>query len=347
MEDASLDGERERAVRASVERRGGIPPLVRMVLAVAMLALALWYARPTAVLAMLRDVHGATFLLALAVAIASNLVSALRWAAIARAMGLIAPNGALVAFYGRGMAANTVLPGAVLGGDVLRGYALHRLGNPIRESALSVLVDRASGLWVLCALSLVVVLGIAAMHAMGHRVATPLRGDELATSALVLALACALPFLAPRMQPRPGVRATLARLTQRVVNTLAQIRPALPRLLLMSVVVQLLSAAALCLYARSVGAEIALSVALAAAAPIFVMAALPIGYSGFGTRELAAVAVLAVASVPADAATATGLLYGIGGLLQGMLGAAFFVVPLRAGDPPHRKESSPVRRVDP
>lgn len=111
---------------------------------------------------------------------------------------------------------------------------------------------------------------------------------------------------------------------------LSQLRPALPRLLMMSVAVQLLSAVALWLYARAVSADLALPVALAAAAPIFVMAALPIGYAGFGTRELAAVVVLAVAGVPADAAAATGLLYGIGGLLQGVLGAVFFLVPLGA-----------------
>jgi hypothetical protein len=149
------------------------------------------------------------------------------------------------------------------------------------------------------------------------------------------------------MQPQP-VRRTQPSLIQRVADAIAQLRPALLWLLLMSVAVQLLSAIALWLYARSAGADIALPVMLAAAAPIFVMAALPIGYAGFGTRELAAVAALAVAGVPAGAAATTGLLYGIGALLQGVLGAAFFVVPLGGGEPgSHHREPVVVRRRDP
>jgi uncharacterized membrane protein YbhN (UPF0104 family) len=323
-DEASLrDASRPRTLRT----------LFRIAIAVALLAIVLWYARPAAVLDALRDVDPATFLLALAFAIASNIASAFRWAAIARAMGLRAPNVPLAGFYARGMAANTVLPGAVLGGDVLRGYALHRLGNPLQESALSVLVDRASGLWVLCALSLVAVLGMGVAQASSEALATRIGRGDLVLAAWLLALACALPPLALRLRrgaSTPGALDALARRTQRMRCALSQLRPALPRLLMMSVAVQLLSAVALWLYARAVSADLALPVALAAAAPIFVMAALPIGYAGFGTRELAAVVVLAVAGVPADAAAATGLLYGIGGLLQGVLGAVFFLVPLGA-----------------
>jgi hypothetical protein len=318
--------------RPNVERRGRRRTLVRVVLAIAMLLIVLWYARPAAVLDTLRGVHGPTFLLALAVAVASNVASALRWAAIARAMGLHAPTHALVAAYAQGMAANTVLPGAILGGDVLRGYALHRLGNPLHESALSVFVDRASGLWVLGALSLVAVLGIAAMQSAGYSINSPVRSQDLAGAALLVALACVLPLLAlgrGATKRVPALGNAWARRIRRVASALAQLRPALPGLLLLSVVVQVLSAAALWLYARSIGAQVSLPVALAAAAPIFVMAALPVGYAGFGTRELAAVAVLAVANVAAEAAAATGLLYGMGGVLQGVIGVAFFLVSTR------------------
>jgi uncharacterized membrane protein YbhN (UPF0104 family) len=312
--------------------------LLRITIAVALLAAVVWYARPAAVLDALRAVDPAAFLLALAVAIASNIASAFRWAAIARAMGLRAPNAPLVGFYAQAMAASTVLPGAVLGGDVLRGYALHRLGNPLQEGALSVLVDRLSGLWVLCALSLVAVLGIAAASAVGAGVGPDPRGDALIWAVLVLALACAMPFLAARLRPGParvGFFEQIGRRTKRIESALSHLRPALPRLLAMSVVVQVLSAAAFWLYGRSVGADIALPVALAAAAPIFVMAALPIGYGGFGTRELAAVVVLAVAGVPADAAAGTGLLYGIGALMQGVLGAVLFLHPTGAQEAQH------------
>ncbi len=56
------------------------------------------------------------------------------------------------------------------------------------------------------------------------------------------------------------------------------------------------------------------------------MAALPVGVAGFGTRELAAAAVLGAAGVGTDQAVATGLLYGVLGVIQGVLAAPLFLV---------------------
>jgi uncharacterized membrane protein YbhN (UPF0104 family) len=61
-------------------------------------------------------------------------------------------------------------------------------------------------------------------------------------------------------------------------------------------------------------------------APIFIMAALPMGFAGFGTRELGAVVVLGFLGVPADQATAASLLYGLTAVMQGVLGAPLFLV---------------------
>ena len=54
--------------------------------------------------------------------------------------------------------------------------------------------------------------------------------------------------------------------------------------------------------------------------------ALPLGVAGFGTRELAAVAVLGLAGAAPDAAFATGLLYGVLGVLQGIAAAPLFLI---------------------
>src|SRR5262249_33986180 len=105
---------------------------------------------------------------------------------------------------------------------------------------------------------------------------------------------------------------------------LQQARPALVASIWQSFGVQLLSAAALWICALAVGVSLSLPVLLAAGAPIFIMAALPIGGAGFGTRELAAVIVLGFAGVPSGQAIATGLLYGIAGVVQGVLAAPLF-----------------------
>src|SRR5258708_37275262 len=57
------------------------------------------------------------------------------------------------------MTLNVVLRGATVSGDLLRGYQLaQQQGNPLLRSGLSVLLDRLSGLWILCAASLVSLL---------------------------------------------------------------------------------------------------------------------------------------------------------------------------------------------
>ena len=100
------------------------------------------------------------FALAVLVAISGNLLSVTRWALIARALGLVAPMPRLILMYARGITTNMVLPGAMLSGDLLRSVQLSRLGNPFGSSALSVFLDRFSGLWMLCGLSLLSTLGL-------------------------------------------------------------------------------------------------------------------------------------------------------------------------------------------
>ncbi len=65
---------------------------------------------------------------------------------------------------------------------------------------------------------------------------------------------------------------------------------------------------------------------LAAAAPIFIMGAMPLGWGGFGARELSAVVVLGALGVAPEQATVTALLYGISMVLQGVFAAPLFLV---------------------
>jgi uncharacterized membrane protein YbhN (UPF0104 family) len=267
-----------------------------------------WYADPQALAVQLQAVEGKWFALGLAASIVSNVISAARWAAIARALGMAAPLPATLASYFRGMTMNVLLPGATVSGDLLRGYELSRQGNPLLRAGLSVLLDRLSGLWVLCAMSLAALL-VALALAM-------LVWD--ATLALYLAglvVALALPWL-----PIP-----YARWEQVRREALASGGPVFSSIWL-SVLVQVFSAAALWLFAFAAGLDLTYPVMFAAAAPIFIMGAMPLGWGGFGARELSAVVVLGVLDVMADQATATALLYGISAVLQGVLAAPLFLV---------------------
>lgn len=248
------------------------------------------------------------FALGLAASIVSNVVSAARWAAIVRGLGLVAPLANAVASYFRGMTMNVLLPGATVSGDLLRGYELAKSGNPPLRSGLSVLLDRLSGLWVLCAMSL-----LALIAALSLQMLSPDRA--VALYIIGLAAAVALPWI-----PLPVKRWEQARR-----DAMQSGGPVLGSLWL-SVLVQVFSAAALWLFGFAAGVQLTYAVMLAAAAPIFIMGALPLGWGGFGARELSAVVVLGALGVTADQATATALLYGISALVQGTLAAPLFLL---------------------
>src|SRR5204863_9885327 len=129
------------------------------------------------------------FALAIRSSVVSNIFSAARWAAIARGLDMRAPLGAAVRMYFRGMTMNVLFPGATVSGDLLRGYQLaQQQGNPLLRSGLSVLLDRLSGLWILCAASLVsllVALAIGLVHG----------GKEIWAYLAGLLVALALPWL--------------------------------------------------------------------------------------------------------------------------------------------------------
>ena len=294
-----------------------------------MLTLVLWYADPLALWAKLRSADLRLVALAVLVSALANLLSALRWAHIACGLGLTAPRGRLILMYARGITTNMLLPGATLSGDVLRSVQLSRLDNPFMRSALSVLLDRLSGLWVLCALSLLAAAGVALWNASPDG-GVAIARRELTLYLLLLAAVTAAPFI-----PLPfgalerssvSVVASWAARWERLRQQVRQARPALVASLWQSLAVQFLSAGSLWIGSLALGVSLSYPVMLAAAAPIFIMAALPIGVAGFGTRELAAVLVLGFAGVPGDQATATALLYGLAAVLQGIAAAPLFLV---------------------
>jgi glycosyltransferase 2 family protein len=252
-------------------------------------------------------------------AVVSNIFSAARWAAIGRGLRLVAPLGAALAMYFRGMTMNVLLPGATVSGDLLRAYQLSRLDhNALLRAGASVLLDRLSGLWILCACSLAA-LDVALVVGL-----VPLT-SSVGTYVVALILALALPWL-----PLPHDRLENARR-----QALAS-RGALVRSAWLSVLVQVFSAAALWLCGYAAGVPLSYPVMLAAAAPIFIMGAVPLGWGGFGAREAAAVVVLGTLGVPPEQATATALLYGVSAVLQGIAAAPLFLVRSEAADAPRR-----------
>ena len=295
--------------------------LLRGLLGGALLVAVIALADPARVLAQLRQAHVGWLLAGLAAAVASNVVSALRWRALARWLGADVSVRDATRWYFQAIGLNALLPGAVLGGDLYRAVVLRRAGQATLASSWSVVLDRVSGLWMLCAIG-----GLGA--ALCANVLAPwLRLPAGAFAALMLAgtaLWLATPWTLPALLRRWGVR-WLAPL-----RAAAQ-RPDFNRQMgwqaLASAAVQVLSAAALAGGGLALGVQLPLAAWAFAIAPVFLMAALPVSVGGWGTREAAAVASLAPFGVAAPAAVGVGVIYGLYQLAQGAMGALAFGLP--------------------
>ena len=311
--------------------------LIRGLLGLALLAAVLALADPARVAAQLRQAQPGWLLAGLAAGIASNLVSALRWRALAQWLGAPVSARDACRWYFQAIGLNALLPGAVVGGDFYRAVMLRRASHAtatVLAPGWSVVLDRVSGLWMLCAIGGLGAAACADVLAPWLRLpAGAFAALMLAGTLLWLALPWALPWLLARS--RGGWLAPLRA---------AAARPDWRRQLiwqaLASAAVQVLSALALA------GGGLALGVALPAAvwawaiAPVFLMAALPVSVGGWGTREAAAVAALAPFAVVAPAAVGVGVIYGVYGLAQGALGALAFGLPRGADGAVKRDDES-------
>ena len=295
--------------------------LLRGLLGGALLVAVIALADPARVLAQLRQAHVGWLLAGLAAAVASNVVSALRWRALARWLGADVSVRDATRWYFQAIGLNALLPGAVLGGDLYRAVVLRRAGQATLASSWSVVLDRVSGLWMLCAIG-----GLGA--ALCANVLAPwLRLPAGVFTLLMLAgtaLWLMLPWVLPALLRYGGVR-WLAPLRA------AAERPDFNRQMgwqaLASAAVQVLSAAALAGGGLALGVQLPLAAWAFAIAPVFLMAALPVSVGGWGTREAATVAALAPFGVAAAAAVGVGVIYGLYALVQGAMGALAFGLP--------------------
>ena len=293
----------------------------------ALLGAVAYFADPAALWARLRADDGRWLLAGLAAAIASNVVSAWRWRALAQWLGAPMRWPDALRWYFQAIGLNALLPGAVVGGDVYRAVVLQRSGQGKAAASLSVLLDRFSGLWMLCA------IGAIGAALSANALAPVLRISPAALQVLMLlgtALWIALPWLLLWWLGQRQA-ASLPGWLQPLLQAAA--RPDFNRQMLVqagsSALVQLLSAAALALGGLALGIHLGLAAWAFAMAPIFLMAALPVSVGGWGTREAASAAALAPFGVPAALAVGVGLIYGVYALVQGALGAIAFGLPSR------------------
>lgn len=310
--------------------RAPLRAAARTVLALALLLLFLGWADPSQVGRRLAGADASWLALGLLLAILSNVASALRWRELARWLGAPVSVRWALRTYFRAISVNALLPGAVVGGDVFRAHALTRERLPLAEAALSVMVDRLGGLWLLVALGLAALawgLGFGNLDGVLPQRGLPTPPALVAaclTGALV-ALPFALLAWGRRHAPPPAEDTRWHRrlwALARRTGAMAQCG----RQVLGSVAVQVLSVGALAAAGQALGVGLPCWAYAVGAVPTFLMAALPVSFGGWGTREAGAAVAFGALGVAAPQAVGMALLYGLGTLCQALIGAASWLL---------------------
>lgn len=284
---------------------------IRLVFSLILLSLIAWAVDGAELLRRLANADYSLFALAVLLGILANIVSAWRWLIIARHLGLTATAGTLLPAYGRGVALNTVLPGATLGGDAYRTIALQRLGNPMLKAAASVALDRLSGLWALFLISWLAWL----LLALGTEdTVAPVTLHAHLTG---IALAVGTPFIARTLSRRLPISSH--KLPARLLHLLSETARLAHITFVSSAIVQFATIAALWAALLAVTPEVPFLYLVAISAPVFLATALPVSIGGYGTREAAMATYYSLAGLPADVAVAGALLHGLAITAQGIL----------------------------
>jgi glycosyltransferase 2 family protein len=263
--------------------------------------------------------------LALAIYLVAQGISAVRWAALARPIGIKTPFKDILRYYLIGMFFNLFAPGTV-GGDVSRVYYLvrdeqaHAKGRGVTtvHAAMSVLMDRAIGMVVL------VWLGAAGLLLFpAYPIPATVRTVTLLLALAFLVGALSVPLLR-RLLPEDGHQLVVKlRLALRSYRT--QWR-ALGAATLLSVAVHLIQAWMHVAMGRALDLDLPFSFCIIVYPLVGTFAAIPISVNGLGLREGGYVFLLAVIGIGTEKGVAFGILLFLIVALDSLLGGLLFLL---------------------
>jgi glycosyltransferase 2 family protein len=291
---------------------------VRLLGSATLLAVLIWRVDLAQVARTLAGVCWWWWLGALLCYVASQVVSSLRWQALAVPLGFHRPLRDYVSLYFVGAFFNLLLPTSV-GGDVVRAWYLDAGSGKRWPAFLSVLADRLIGLFVL----LVVAFTAALLVPQEPLV----RGAALgagATAALGLAFFLLAPLGSGRTEVGRGVRG----MVRQVVAVLGLYRRS-PRLVLgvtfLSALIQVANAVLVWMLGQGAGLPLPLDYCFVLMPLVALLTLLPISVGGLGVREGAVVVLLASRGIAAGQAVTLSLLWFSVFVAAGLAGAGLYL----------------------
>ncbi len=264
-----------------------------------------------------RGLRWADWWTAVAVFLAAQVVSALRWRLLAKPLGFTQPARAFVGYYYVGMFFNLLLPTSI-GGDAVRAVYVNAGSGRRSLAVLSVVLDRLNGLTVL--------LMLACVAAAACPISLPLW--------LKLAVAgCAIGAVGGGTALLAGTKVLAQFDRMRNVAAAIQKTPVLYRghgaliagSTLLSVVVQLAGVVQVALLGRALGLAVPLAMYGVAVPMVALMTLLPISLNGVGVREAGMMVFLGAVGVPAGPAVAVAFLWFCVQTIGGVVGAGLYL----------------------
>lgn len=254
--------------------------------------------------------------LALALYLAGQALSALKWRRLALAVGFRESPRCFVAYYFIGMFFNAFGFGTV-GGDVVR--ALYLAGKSGRRALAlnTVLADRVSGLVVLLAIALAALL---VFH--DYQLPAAIYWGVVVFASSLLGGWRLLPRLLPRVLPRDN---RLRRLVEHNLAPYWNDRRLLLDVGALSAVFHLSQIGVLMVLTRALGLGVPWSYTFILGPLVNIMTAVPVSLNGLGVREGGYVFFLAHIGVARDSAVAFALIWFAVVMLSGVVGGAVYL----------------------
>jgi glycosyltransferase 2 family protein len=252
----------------------------------------------------------------------------IRWREIAAACGARLTLAQALRYIWIGLFFGQVLP-STAGGDAVRIWLMGRGGQGWSTAIYSVLIDRVAGV---SAMAAIVVLclpwTLQLIHDPAARLALVLIGFG-AFGGVTVFLACGVSHLRPIERWRLGRHlAAASRIAWRICRSAVGLRVAA-----LSVVIHLLTVAAMWAGAMAVGGSVSFADVLLLVLPVLLVATLPVSIAGWGIRESAMVLAFTYAGLPRSDGLMVSILFGLANLAVGAVGGIVWIsghYPLRA-----------------
>ena len=294
---------------------------------VVILGALLWRLGTGVLLDGLRRIDATTLVLALLIGIATTVLSAWRWALVARGLKIRLPLGAATADYYRALFLNAALPGGVLG-DVHRAVRHGQSAGDMGRGVRSVVLERVAGQVALAVVGGTVLLTMPSPVLSEARHFAPLVALA-AVGALAVVVAVRMNRPTPSRRGR-ALRATLAEAREGLLS-----RRNWPGVTVSSLLVLAGHIGMFVLAARVAGSGASVAVLMPLAVLALLAMGVPLNVGGFGPREGATAWAFGAAGLGASSGVAVAVVYGVLSFVAALPGAVVLVARwyggLRAG----------------